>query len=113
MTKMQVTGIDNDLIGAQNIPMTKTELPEITNKVMRGTFRHMSDPGGATRKECWAADTVDGIWHFERVEDVGTPWIVVHIPTNTEIAMYYNTLKSARTAVARGWTQKEVDRRTA
>ena len=76
-------------------------LIEVT-KTMRRTLRRASDFTSGTRSECWGADSVDGVWHFERIEDVGTPWIVTHKPTGTEIPLWFGTLKSARLSVTCG-----------
>lgn len=27
-------------------------------------------------REAWEAESTDGRWHFERIEDTGTPWLV-------------------------------------
>jgi hypothetical protein len=62
--------------------------------------------GQPRRRECWEATTVDGEWSFERIEDTGTPWIVVHHPRSdhAETAVnYFGTLKAARTAVEKDW----------
>jgi hypothetical protein len=73
-------------------------------KAMAGTIRQ-DGTGRILRRECWEATTVDGEWAFERIEEPGTPWIVVHHPrtdrAETASAMF-GTLKSARQAVERG-----------
>lgn len=61
--------------------------------------------GAPLRRECWGAVTTDGEWGFERIEEVGTPWIVVHHPRTPEaetITCWFGTLKAARQAVERG-----------
>jgi hypothetical protein len=61
--------------------------------------------GQPLRRECWEATTVDSEWAFERIEDTGTPWIVVHHPRTPQAetaSTLFGTLKSARQAVERG-----------
>ena len=61
--------------------------------------------GRVLRRECWEATTVDGEWAFERVEEPGTPWIVVHFPRTPQAetaSCLFGTLKAARVAVERG-----------
>jgi len=40
-----------------------------------------TDPGGARRREVWAADSLDGLWTYERHEDTGTTWSAIYLPT--------------------------------
>jgi len=57
------------------------------------------------RRECWEATTVDGEWAFERIEEPGTPWIVVRHPRTAQaetVTTQFGTLKAARQAVERG-----------
>jgi hypothetical protein len=61
--------------------------------------------GQPMRRECWEAVTTDGEWAFERIEEPGTPWIVVHYPRTDRaetVTTMFGTLKSARQAVERG-----------
>ena len=61
--------------------------------------------GQPLRRETWEATTVDGEWAFERIEEPGTPWIVVHHPRTPEaetVSALFGTLKSAREALERG-----------
>ena len=56
------------------------------------------------RRECWGATTTDGEWGFERIEEPGTPWIVVHYPRTPQAETFsglFGTLKAARIAVQR------------
>jgi hypothetical protein len=60
--------------------------------------------GTALRRECWGAVTADGEWGFERIEEPGTPWIVVHHPRTPQAETVwgmFGTLKAARIAVQR------------
>ena len=83
-------------------------LPPITKKMHR-TLRRVNDLGGATRQECWSATTDDGVWQFERIEDVGTPWIVIHKASGLDVRMYYGNLKKCRVAVAQGWAGRDIE----
>jgi hypothetical protein len=61
--------------------------------------------GQPLRRECWEAVTIDGEWAFERIEEPGTPWIVVHHPRTPEAETAhasFGTLRAARSAVERG-----------
>lgn len=81
----------------------KSELRPIL-KSSAGTLRQ-DGTGRVLRRECWEATTVDGEWAFERIEEPGTPWIVVHHPRTPQAetaSTLFGTLKSARQAVERG-----------
>ena len=61
--------------------------------------------GQPLRRECWGATTTDGEWGFERIEEPGTPWIVVRFPRTPQaetVVTQFGTLKAAREAVERG-----------
>jgi hypothetical protein len=73
-------------------------------KSFAGTLRQ-DGTGRVLRRECWEATTADGEWAFERIEEPGTPWIVVHHPRTPQAetaTSWFSTLKSARQAVERG-----------
>jgi hypothetical protein len=53
------------------------------------------------RIEAWAAVSDDGVWKYERIEDTGTLWAVVHVPTGIE-ADWCGTLTAARETTANG-----------
>ena len=78
-------------------------------KTMAVTLR--SRTGQPLRRECWGAVTTDGLWAFDRIEDVGTPWVISYKPRTPEAMHFpdwYGTLKAARTAVERGWVKPPV-----
>lgn len=54
------------------------------------------------RREIWGAITADDVWAMERIEDTGTPWILIHQPTRIEVGTY-GTLRSCREAITMGW----------
>lgn len=39
---------------------------------------------GKTRREKWAAVSACGQWYYERLEEIGTPWVVTFMPTGQE-----------------------------
>jgi hypothetical protein len=61
---------------------------------------------GSTRaRECWFATTEDGEWAFERLDEPGTPWQVIHWPgteRHERVTALFGSLRSARTCVERG-----------
>jgi hypothetical protein len=84
-----------------NHPMTTVLRP--ISKSFAGTLRQ-DGTGRVLRRECWEATTVDGEWAFERIEEPGTPWIIVHHPRTPQaetVAGFFGTLKAARIAVQR------------
>jgi hypothetical protein len=54
------------------------------------------------RPENRAAVSNDGVWAYERTEDIGTPWLVTHQPTGTVLPCWYASLPKARRATADG-----------
>lgn len=66
--------------------------------------------GGRQRRECWGAATIDGVWAIDRLDDVGTPWQITHIPTGFIVDCWYGTLKSALEAIGSGLAMQSVDR---
>jgi hypothetical protein len=71
--------------------------------------------GTPLRRECWEAVTTDGEWAFERIEEPGTPWIVVHHPHASAAETcfgFHGTLKRAREALERGWVRPPSHYRT-
>lgn len=53
--------------------MTKPAIAlDNTKTVRRPAFR-------TGRMEMWEATSADGKWHFERIEDIGTPWEITHV----------------------------------
>lgn len=86
--------------------MTATIVLRPIEKIYATTLRART--GMPMRRECWEAVTIDGLWAFERIEDVGTPWIVVYKPRTPDAEtcfQYFGTLKSARLAVEHGWVK--------
>lgn len=69
-------------------------------KTMRLTF--VGGPGGRTRKECWSAISTDGVWAYDRLEDVGTYWCIQHRPSRYCGQTLYRSLDAARAATHSG-----------
>lgn len=91
--------------------MTGSQLPPIRKTQMCATFRApVSRPGADGRRECWAAETSDGVWAMERQEgERYLKWALIHVPTDT-LACYEPTLKRCRQDIARGsWNYREAD----
>ena len=61
------------------------------------------------RLEAWAAESRDGIWRYARLEISGTPWVAIHLPTETE-GRWYGTLTDARAATADGSALAYIER---
>jgi hypothetical protein len=79
--------------------MTATRRPRRDLTPVDITARFPSFNGG--RLETWSAVSRDGMFKYERIEDTGTPWIWIHVPTGTD-GPYYGTLPAARAATADG-----------
>ena len=86
---------------------TRTRGPRRTLTPVDITARFPSFNSG--RLENWAARSRDGVWKYERIEDIGPPWTVIHVPTGTE-GGYYGTLTAARAATADGSALAQVER---
>lgn len=69
-------------------------------------------PFSGGRPQAWQAASRDGIWRYDRLEISGTPWLIVHLPTETE-GPWYGTLTAAREATADGSALADVERRLA
>ena len=60
--------------------------------------------------ECWGAQTTDGVWGMDRLEDTGTTWEVVNKPTETVVCDYLGSLRQCRAYVGSGEAQEDLDR---
>lgn len=56
--------------------------------------------GGRTRRECWHARSLAGIWGYDRREGGGSLWYLIHLPTGWVLTGGYGTLAAARAVVA-------------
>lgn len=57
--------------------------------------------GPRTRRECWGATSRDGRWDFERMEEPGTPWQLIHKATDQVVTRAGN-LRTLRALVGSG-----------
>jgi hypothetical protein len=78
---------------------TRTPKPRRTLTPVTGITRYPSLRSG--RLEAWSAVSADGVWKYERLETVGTPWAVIHVPSGIE-ADWAGTLTAAREMTANG-----------
>jgi hypothetical protein len=91
---------------------TKTALAPI----VKTRFAQRITRNGLTKsRECWAAETTDGLWDFEREDSPGTPWLVYHLPScrDGSYAMPVHltgTLRACREYVAAGHAQASLER---
>ena len=78
---------------------TRTRRPRRDLTPVDITARYPSFRSG--QLQSWSAKSRDGVWDYERMEDVGTLWDVTHLPTGLP-AGFYGTLGAAREATANG-----------
>jgi hypothetical protein len=88
---------------------TKAPLAPIVKTVMA---KRITRDGLTKSRECWGAQTTDGVWDFEREDSPGTPWVVIHRETK-EMVHLCGTLRGCRWFVAAGHAQAELERRQA
>lgn len=70
-------------------------------KVVRARTLAPNRPNPDTgRDEIWYAESADGLWLYERVEETGTPWVVTFTPTGQE--EWLGSLPAARRWTASG-----------
>jgi hypothetical protein len=62
------------------------------------------------RASTWGAVTKDHAWEFERVEDTGTTWSVIHRETRVVVASCMGTLSACRAYVSDGTAQADLER---
>lgn len=60
-------------------------------------------PGGAlsTSREVWAAETTDGVWEIRRLEEPGTPWLILRKADRARGGLA-RSLSRARASIAAG-----------
>ncbi len=98
--------------------MTRQAIPLAPVRSTRSFRRLIRGGAGRTREECWGAETLDGVWDFEREESAGTPWLVYHRPSVASGAYTLpvticGTLRACRALVASGGADEELARRLA
>jgi hypothetical protein len=87
---------------------TKTPLAPIVKTQFAQRITH-GGTGLTRHRECWGAETADGVWDFEREDSPGTPWLTYHKDTR-KLVNLSGTLRQARIFVASGGAQRELDR---
>lgn len=95
---------------------TRTRRPRRTLTPVTITARFPSFRSGTL--ENWGAQTKDGIWDFEREEDVRTDWLIYHRPSVADKSwtmpvMICGTLRACRIAVTEGWADSQLAQRKA
>jgi hypothetical protein len=90
---------------------TRTPKPRRTLTPVTGITRYPSLRSG--RLEAWSAVSADGVWKFERLETVRTPWSVTHVPSGIEVGSWAGTLSEAREMTANGSALADVELQTA
>ena len=81
------------------------ELAPVCNK-RYGTARLR---GGRTRRELWGAETTDHVWKFDREDMPGTPWVLRHDPTGTDLD-HLGSFDDCRWFVAAGHAEASLRR---
>lgn len=83
------------------VGMTNTtrhsHLAPMTPIIVTRTAGRLSATRPGTRvsnREIWEARSICGTWTYERGEEPGTPWIVIHVPTG--YVEYFTSLPRAR-----------------
>lgn len=79
--------------GGISVTVTKTRLTPIRIVEQATNLR-------TGRAEIWEAVSEDGVWAYKREEGPGTPWVVIHVPTDRWT--FYSSLLKARRATADG-----------
>jgi len=83
------------------VPKTAASLADIVKtRVLRGR----------RGLETWGAETTDGEWGMDRLEDAATTWEVAHKPTKTVVCDYLGSLRQCRIYVASGEARQDLER---
>lgn len=89
-------------VGVLN-PDQRTTSPSAPGRTLTGlngaSIIRRPDSGG--RSVIWLAESADGCWAYERVDDARTTWTVTHIPSG-EVRECFPTLDHARTWTGSG-----------
>jgi hypothetical protein len=86
---------------------TRTPKPRRTLTPIAEPVRYPSFRSG--RAEDWAAVSADGVWKYERLEEVRTPWSIQHVPSGVEVGTWAGTLAEAREMTANGSALADVE----
>ncbi len=78
--------------------------------IVKTQFAQRITRNGLTKsRECWQAETTDGVWVFGREDSPGTPWLVIHKATG-EMVHLTGTLRACRVYVATGAADEALGR---
>ena len=89
--------------------------PELAPIVKTQMAKRITRSGLTRSAECWAAQTTDGLWDFEREDSPGTPWLAYHWPSLADgsyplpVTML-STLRQCRIQAASGTLDRELAR---
>ena len=114
-----VLGIDIDRARVRRLRRGESDVDDIPDSLLRdaldtGKSWDASRPGiRSGRLEAWSAVSDDGVWKFERLEEIGTPWSIVNVPTGIEVGTWAGTLSEAREMTANGSALADVELQTA
>jgi len=86
---------------------TRTRRPRRDLTPVDVTARFPSFRSG--RLENWAADSRDGVWKYERIEDTNTLWAVIDAASGEELR-WHGTLTAAREYTASGAAAEDLAR---
>lgn len=87
---------------------TTLTLPPIVKTRMAHRIRQDGSGNLLPHKECWGARTEDGVWTFERLDEPGTPWAIIHTATRIDVD-WTTSLKRCREYVAKGWAAERLE----
>lgn len=88
-------------------PAAAPVLPEVAKEYRTTRFRN-----GRQQRQCWAANTADGVWRIERQDDVNTVWIITHRETGAEVPQWFGTLPRALAAIVDGYAARTLPQPT-
>jgi hypothetical protein len=81
-------------------------------------YRRITRSGLTASRECWAAETTDGAWKFDREDSPGTPWLVYSTAAVADGSYplpvtICGTLRACRAFAAAPYALEELARRKA
>jgi len=98
-----------DVMGTTSVTLAPIIKTQFARRIIHG------GRGLTERKECWGAETTDGVWSFDREDSPGTPWLVYHQPSvkdgslTTPVSLQ-GSLRACRWYVAMGWAEADLER---
>jgi hypothetical protein len=76
----------------------------------RPRTRKRKIPLAPVEKTRTGAKTLDGEWGMDRLEDTGTTWEVVHLPTKTVVAEFLSSVTQCRQYIGTGEAAQDLKR---